>query len=134
MVGSAATLTIMSSASAESRREAEAALAARRELGLEYEEQIAAGLAERVEQTIAYRQAELGQRDRLERELIKDDRKARGQRFALSIVSLGTGIPMTAIAANETGLLGVAITWGGIVGVNAVFAFSSLVRRRDLRR
>lgn len=122
MVGSAATLTIMSSASAESRREAEAALAARRELGLEYEEQIAAGLAERVEQTIAYRQAELGQRDRLERELIKDDRKARGQRFALSIVSLGTGIPITAIAADGGGVQGIIVAWLGIVGVN--FAFS----------
>jgi hypothetical protein len=124
----------MSVPSYESRREAEAALAARRELGLDYEEQIAAGLAERVEQAVWHRQAEYSQRTKIELEHIKDDRKARGQRFALSIVSLGTGIPMTAIAASETGLLGVAVTWGGIVGVNAVFALSSLIRRRDLRR
>jgi hypothetical protein len=124
----------MSVPSYESRREAEAALAARRELGFDYEEQIAAGLAERVEQAVWHRQAEYSQRTKIELEHLKDDRKARGQRFALSIVSLGTGIPMTAIAASETGLLGVAVTWGGIVGVNAVFALSSLIRRRDLRR
>jgi hypothetical protein len=124
----------MSVPSYEARREAAAALAARRELGLEYEEQIAAGLAERVEQAVWQRQVESSQRTKIELEHLKDDRKARGQRFALSIVSLGTGIPMSAIAADQAGLLGVAVTWGGIVGVNAVFALSSLVRRRDPRR
>ena len=43
----------------ETRRDIEAALAARRELGPEYHDSIAAGLAERVEQLAAIRMAEL---------------------------------------------------------------------------
>jgi hypothetical protein len=126
----------MSVPSAESRREAEAALAARRELGLEYEEQIAAGLAERVEQVAWYREAETRHKTQIELEEIKDERRARGQQLALSIVSLGTGVPITAIAAInvEPGLLGVMAVWGGIVGVNAVFALSGLRSRYRRRR
>ena len=48
------------------------------------------------------------------------------QSFVLGIVSLGTGIPITAIAATnvEPGLLGVAIAWAGIVGVNVAHRLS----------
>jgi hypothetical protein len=47
-----------------------------------------------------------------------------GQRLALSIVSLGTGIPITAIAAEEAGAVGILIVWCGIVGVNVAQRFS----------
>ena len=48
---------------------------------------------------------------------------ARTQRFVLGIVSLGAGIPITAIAASVPdssfgSLVGVGIAWLGIVGVN----------------
>jgi hypothetical protein len=49
----------------------------------------------------------------------------RAERLALSIVSLGTGIPITAIAAEQGGVVGMLVVWAGIVGVN--FSFS---RRR----
>ena len=44
------------------------------------------------------------------------------QRFVLGIVSVGVGIPITAITATTVhpGLLGVAVAWGGIVAVNSV--------------
>lgn len=108
-------------------------MAARRDLGLEYEEQIAAGLAERVEQVAWYREAEARHRTEIKLAEIKDERKNRGQQLALSIVSLGTGIPITAIAALnvDPGLFGVVAAWGGIVGVNAVFALSGRRSRRS---
>ena len=42
----------------------------------------------------------------------------------LGIISLGAGIPITAISASvvEPGLLGVIVAWAGIVGVNVAAA------------
>ncbi|QDP97942.1 hypothetical protein FOE78_20360 [Microlunatus elymi] len=122
----------MSVPSYEARREAEAAMAARRELGPEYEAQIAAGLAERVEQAV-WQQHQQGQQAATQLELarIRDEKLNRGQRFALTIISLGTGIPITAIAATQVdpGLLGVAVSWAGIVAVNLVFNRSNRSNR-----
>lgn len=52
--------------------------------------------------------------------------EAGNQKFILAMVSLGAGIPITAIAATnvEPGLLGVLVAWGGIVGVNVVHHLS----------
>lgn len=122
----------MSVPSYESQREAAAAIHARRELGLEYEEQIAAGLAERVEQAV-WQQHQVGEHQaRVELAKLKDERLERGQRLALAIVSLGTGIPITAIAGSEVhpGLMGVGIAWAGIAAVNAIFAMGRRGRRR----
>jgi hypothetical protein len=104
----------------EMRSEAEAALAARRELGPEYDEHIAAGLAERVEQLAAYRSAELQHSSAAERADIEFARTGQRQSFVLGIISLGVGIPITAISAIQVdpSLLGVAVSWAGIVGVN----------------
>ena len=115
----------------ETRRDVEAALAARRELGPEYEEQVAAGLAERIDELVAIRvadqRAEVSERQ-LDRE---DERSSRTQRFVLGIISLGAGIPITAISATNVhpGLLGIAVSWAGIVGVNAVATWSARRRR-----
>jgi len=51
-------------------------------------------------------------------ELSKPDRS----RFALAIVSLALGIPLTAIATGTSGTFGLILTWVGIVAVNAVYA------------
>jgi hypothetical protein len=111
-------------ARAETRRDVDAALAARLELGPEYEDHIAAGLAERVEELVAYRTAELRTTRDVGSAELELERSSRRQRFVLGIISLGTGIPITAIAGEvvEPGLLGVAIAWAGIVGVNVVHA------------
>ncbi len=113
------------------RRDVAASLAARRELGPEYDDPIAAGLAERVEELAAYRLAELRQQataDELDR---RDDHAARRQRLALGIVSVSVGVPITAIAANsvEPGIIGIAVSWAGLVAVNAVHAISQRRRR-----
>lgn len=117
--------------SEEVRRESEAALSARRDLGADYDEQIANGLADRVEHVVRYHAHELGKRDAWEAKQRRDDeRRTRSQRLALAIVSLGVGIPVTGISGTvvDPGLLGVGISWAGIVGLNAIFARSS---RRD---
>lgn len=116
--------------SEETRREAEAALATRAELGPEYDEHIAAGLAERVEQLAALRTAELRAQSGTSKREREAEASARRQRFVLSLVSLGAGIPITAISASlvEPGLLGVAVSWAGIVGVNVVHAMTARKR------
>ena len=113
----------------ETRRDIEAALAARRELGPDYHDSIAAGLAERVEQLAAIRTAELRHEAQLQEREANEEKSTRGQRLALAIVSLGVGIPITGISAEmvEPALLGVLVSWAGIVGVN----IAAGLRRKD---
>jgi hypothetical protein len=118
--------------SVELHRDVEAALAARRDLGPEYDDQIAAGLAERIDELVAIRLAD-ARTDVSERQLDREDeRSSRTQRFVLGIISLGAGIPVTAIAATNTdpGIVGVAVSWAGIVGVNVVAAWGARRRQR----
>jgi hypothetical protein len=114
----------------ETRRDIEAALAARRELGPDYDESIAAGLAERIDELVAIRLAE-GRVDVSERQLDREDeRSSRRQRFVLGIVSAGAGIPVTGIiAGTHSGVVELAVAWAGIVGINAVAAWSARHRR-----
>jgi len=48
---------------------------------------------------------------------VRPDRTA----FVLAIVSLGIGVPLTAIASSMNGLAGLIIAWVGIVLVNVVY-------------
>ena len=106
------------------RRDVEAALAARRELGPEYDDHVAAGLADRIDELVAIRLAdqrgEVSERQ-AERE---DERSGRTQRFVLGMVSVGCGIPVTGIiAGTDSGLVAMAVAWAGIVGVNVAAAW-----------
>jgi uncharacterized membrane protein HdeD (DUF308 family) len=106
------------------------------ELGPDFEEHIAAGLAERVEELAAERAAEVYQESERARQAARTEQSGRVRQFVLGIISLVMGVPITAIAATTTepnSLIGVAISWGGIVGVNAVHALSTR-RRRDSAR
>lgn len=60
------------------------------------------------------------------------DETAGTHQFVLGIVSLGTGIPISAIAATnvEPGLLGLGVAWAGIIGVNVAHYLSRRRRRR----
>jgi hypothetical protein len=105
-----------------------AAVEARKELGPEYEEHIAAGLADRVEELVAYRTAELRHQGEVRTHEEELERAGQRQGFVLGIISLGVGIPVTGIAAGtDLGLVGLAVAWTGIVGVNLAHRFS---RRR----
>ena len=96
------------------REDVDSLVEARRELGDEMEPAVIDAFLDRVEAAAEARAAEKKQP-----KLPYDD--GRGERLALAIVSLGTGIPITAIAA-ESGVQGMIVAWLGIVGVN--FAFS----------
>jgi hypothetical protein len=105
-----------------------AAWEARKELGPEYEEHIASGLADRVEELVAYRTAELRHQGEVRTHDEELERTGQRQSFVLGIISLGAGIPITGIAAGtDLGLVGLAVAWTGIVGVNLAHRFS---RRR----
>jgi hypothetical protein len=110
--------------SEELRRDAEAALAARMELGPEYTEYVAANLAERVEELAEGRAAELRQQAELANRDQAAEQSGRKRQTALAIVSLVMGIPITGITASEVdpAIVGVAVSWAGIVGVNWVHA------------
>ena len=114
----------------EGRRDVEAALAARRELGPDYEEHIAAGLAEHVDELVALRLADTRVNTEERARDREDERTARHHRFVLGIISLGAGIPVTGIAAGtDLGIVGTVVGWAGIVGVNLAAGWAS--RRRS---
>jgi hypothetical protein len=117
--------------SEELQRDAEAALAARMELGPEYNEYVAAGLAERVEDIAEARAAELRQQALEASRAQAAEQSGRGRQFALAIVSVVMGIPITAITAHEVdpSVVGVAVSWAGLVGVNWVHARSLRKRK-----
>jgi hypothetical protein len=97
----------------EVRRELEATIEARRELGPEHEDALVAGFLERLERSLG---------ERLEkRTAAPAAAQHAGQRFVVALTSLGCGIPITAIAGNE-GIAGILVAWAGIVGVNAAMA------------
>ena len=97
------------------RDEAAAALAARAELGSELEPQVIDAFVERVEKRLD---------ERVEQELARrrktDDLRAAP--FVVALASLGTGIPITAVAVSAEGLPGLAIAWLGIALVNLFVA------------
>ena len=94
------------------REEVAAMIAARRELGPEMEPAVIDSFLDRVEAAAEKRaDAKPAVRER-----------ASGVGAGLAIVSLGTGIPITAIAAEQGGVAGIALAWLGIVGVNVAHA------------
>ncbi len=103
-------------------RDLEATIAARAELGREYEPALVESFAERLEQTIAARVEVEAKR--------YASPPGSGNQLALGIVSLGTGIPITAIAGGTASLPGILIAWAGIVSVNVAAAWQQRQRRR----
>ena len=113
----------------ETRHDVEAALAAQRELGPEYGDQIAAGLADRVEQLAAYRTAELRQAAAREGEGSRLEQVAQRNRLVTAIVSLGAGIPISVVAVVAGGVPETLIAWAGLVGINVAHSLGSRRRR-----
>lgn len=103
---------------ASTRADVTAAWEARRELGPEYDEHVASGLADRVEELVAYRTAELQARGAAADASIELERTGQRHGFVLGIVSLGVGLPITGIAAEEGSIAALLVAWTGIVGVN----------------
>jgi len=90
---------------------------ARRELGEDMEPAVIDAFLDRVDAAVEARAAE-----RRPAQPIPIPGEGRGEQLALSIVSLATGIPITAIAAESGGVVGILVAWVGIVAVNFAFA------------
>ena len=102
------------------REDVASALGARRELGRDLEPEVVDAFLDRVERGI---DARIDQRlaERAPAPRPRRSGGGRSDRLALAIVSLGTGIPITAIAGEAGGLPGILVAWAGIVGVNAIY-------------
>ena len=111
------------------RSEIEAVLETRRELGSTYDAALVEGFAERIERTVEHRSAEVWSREDWRR---RQEAAAGKRQLALGIVSLGAGIPISAIAlAVPEGLfslISLAIAWGGISCVNLAHAIQGRPR------
>ncbi len=99
--------------------ELEAALAARRELGPDREAEVVDAFVERVGRSIDRRVDERLVEQRGSRSV---SRPEKDRQFAMAIVSLVAGIPLTAIALGAGGLAALLVVWAGIVLLNVAFA------------
>jgi hypothetical protein len=97
------------------REDVDSLVEARRELGEDMEPAVIDAFLDRVEAAAAARATARRPPAKI------DPGEGRGEQLALSIVSLGTGIPITAIAAEQGGVVGMLVVWAGIVGVNFSF-------------
>ena len=104
----------------------EAILETRRELGQAYDAALVDSFADRIERAVAERvDLQVEHRRRSEASLDNGDSK----QLALGILSVGAGIPITAIAASIADLPGLVVAWTGLVGVNAAYALRGRRRR-----
>jgi len=114
---------------AELKKELDATLHARRELGDEYESALVDSFLEKVEQRVDGAVERQVRRHLAEQQMVVA-RGARspqssdsfGERFGFGIVSLVLAVPLSAIGGGISGLPGLFVAWGGIVGVNVVQA------------
>jgi hypothetical protein len=122
------------------RSDLDAALAARRDLGPEYESELIdsflarvdARLDARVEQRVAERLADYDREARY-----GSGGRPRRRRWSdggskLPYVSLVMAVPLTGIGM-AVGITGVLLTWAGIVGVNVAAAFAQRFEREERR-
>ncbi|MFC9688987.1 hypothetical protein ACFTSF_10640 [Kribbella sp. NPDC056951] len=106
------------------RKDLRAAVAARQELGPEYEAEIIEGFLERLD---AQRRATLPEPVHAPQPPAHPSRERDPGGLALAIISIVAAIPITAIAADMIGPFGVVVSWAGLVGINLA---RSVSRRR----
>jgi hypothetical protein len=89
-----------------------ASLAARRELGPDYDAAFVEAVAERIELATAARRPISAETEKGERAV----------RLTIACVSLGVSIPVTAIAGVQAGLPGIVVVWLAIAVINVAYA------------
>ncbi|GLW06544.1 hypothetical protein Misp01_16740 [Microtetraspora sp. NBRC 13810] len=110
------------------RDEMRAAFETSRSLGPDYDAALAESFADKVEATLAARvrsevDARLGVRPGPPHHAPPPSRSGR-EAMWLGLGSMLLGIPLTGIAANEAGFLGLLLAWAGIIMVNLAAAVS----------
>ncbi|MFE2051266.1 hypothetical protein [Streptomyces sp. NPDC059459] len=111
------------------KKELDATLQTRRELGEEYESALVDSFLEKVDQRIDSAVERRVRRQVAEQQMVaaRDSRSPRstdsfGERFGFGIVSLVLAVPLSAIGGGVADLPGLLVAWAGIVGVNVVQA------------
>jgi hypothetical protein len=97
-----------------------AAFGARRDLGHEYDQEIAAGVVERMSGEIDARV------DERVAEIVGSGKlrlPRRGGGTGLAVYSMILGIPLSAIAGGEAHFGGILVCWAGLVAINVANAF-----------
>lgn len=132
----------MDARDADLKKELDATLHARRDLGDEYEPALIESFLEKVEQRLDGAVDRRVRRQLAEQQMVVA-RGARspqpsdswGERFGFGIISLILAIPLSAIGAVNADLPGLFVTWAGIVAVNTVYALRGVPRfgRRSRR-
>ncbi len=122
-------MTGMDARDTELKKELDASLQARRELGEEYESALVDSFLEKVDQRIDGVVERRVRRQFAEQRMTaaRDSRSPRatdswGERFGFGIVSLVLAVPLSAIGGGVADLPGMLAAWLGIVGVNVVQA------------
>ncbi len=110
----------------EVRKDLRAAVAARQELGPEYEAEIIDGFLEKLDARDRHRGAGLLPEPAPRRH---PSRETDPGGLALAIVSIVAAIPITAIAATQEGTIAVIVCWGGLVGINLARAVARFTNR-----
>lgn len=95
------------------RRDLQASLEARRELGPSYDEQFLDALVEKLNRQVQQTQ---------QKQAVKSAHSEHS--LALAICSLIFGIPIVAIAVGAAGIVGLIVACAMIMGVNIAFNFS----------
>ncbi|MEW1721136.1 hypothetical protein [Streptomyces sp. NPDC093109] len=113
----------------ELKKELDATLQARRDLGADYEPALVESFLEKVEESLD-RTVDRRVRQRLAEEQILAARgttrpsgaavEGFGGRFGFAVISLVLAIPLSAIAVANAGIEGLFVCWLGIVAVNAL--------------
>ncbi|MFE3886560.1 hypothetical protein ACFXPQ_27255 [Streptomyces lydicus] len=110
----------------ELRKELDATLQTRKELGPEYESELLESFLEKLERSVDQRvRRQLAEQQVQVARGIRPPRPGGGgpvswERFGLAVLSLVLAVPLSAIAASQAGETGLLLCWAGIVGVNAV--------------
>ncbi|QDN58139.1 hypothetical protein FNV62_22655 [Streptomyces sp. RLB3-17] len=115
---------------AELKKELDATLHARRELGEEYESALVDSFLAKVEQRLDGAVDRRVRRQLAEQQMVvaRGSRSPQGatdswgERFGFGIVSLVLAVPLSAIGGGLAHLPGLLVAWAGIVGVNVVQA------------
>ncbi|MEV8310076.1 hypothetical protein AB0P36_22680 [Streptomyces flavidovirens] len=132
----------MEARDAELKKELDATLHARKELGDDYESALVESFLEKVEQRLDATVDRRVRRRLAEQQTVAargsstqppHNESGFGERFGFGAVSLVLAIPLSAIGVANAGLTGLVVTWLGIVGFNAVHAARgrSWLRRRS---
>ncbi|MFF6995550.1 hypothetical protein ACFY93_11385 [Streptomyces sp. NPDC008313] len=122
-------MTGMEAGDADLKKDLNATLQARRDLGDEYDSALVDSFLEKVEQRLDGAVDRRVRRQLAEQQMTvaRDARSPRatdswGERFGFGIVSLVLAVPLSAIGGGVAHLPGLLVAWTGIVGINAVQA------------